>query len=88
MKLELKTENESSSKKIFSISVGFVIISLIILISNISFKLGNVSRYYEINYLCRVLMFDKSPSNFKKLSNHTKLKSKQNIWQFCKDMIN
>ena len=69
MKFEVNTENDDISKSSFSIVLVFSIISLIILISNISIKMGPISRNHEINYLCKLLIIEKTPSNFKKLSN-------------------
>ena len=87
MKIELKTDNEHSSKSIFSVSIIFVIISIIVIFSNISFKLGKISKNYEISYLCKLLTVEKSPSNFKKLSMYTKLSIKQKNCDFCRELI-
>ena len=87
MKFELKTENEKYSK---SFSYVFWIVSILMLISilcNIAFKLGIISRNYQVAYNCRLLSVEKSKSNFKKLSNLSNLKSKQKIWEFCKEFV-
>ena len=47
-----------------------------------------VSRNYQIKYSCNVLSVDKSTSNFNKLSRLSKLKSKQQIWDFCRKVVN
>ena len=87
MKFELKTENENYSKS-FSYFVGiFFSISLIIILSDVAFKLRTISRDYEIEYHCRLLSVEKSKTNFKKLSRLSKLTSKQLIWEFCKEVI-
>ena len=87
MKFELKTDNENYSKS-FSIFLGFVfIISLIIILSDYVLKLGIISRNYEIEHNCRLLSVEKSTTNFKKLSKLTNLKSKQRIWEFCKEVV-
>ena len=80
MKLELKTENKYSTKSFLYIFSPFFIIAIIIIFTNISLKLGNISRQFEINYLCRILTVDKSKSNFKKLSKFTNIKN--NIFHF------
>ena len=88
MKFELKTENENYSK---SISQFFSIVffsALIIIICNISLKLGIISRKHEIDYSCRLLSVEKSKPHFKKLSILSNLKSKQQIWEFCRLVIN
>ena len=87
MKFELKTENENYSKS-FSFLLGIVFIfTFIITLSDFALKLGIISRNYEIEYNCRLLSIEKSTTNFKKLSRLSKLKSKQRIWEFCKDVV-
>ena len=87
MKLELKTENENYSKSFLHILITVFIISLIIFLCDVVLKLGIISRHYEIEYKCRILSVEKSTTNFKKLSRLSKLKSKQRIWEFCKEFI-
>ena len=87
MKLELKTVNDDVSSSFFPFFVIFTIILFIIIISNISLRLGNISRHYQVNYLCKLLLIDKSQPNFKKLSRITKIKSKSDIWEFCRETI-
>ena len=87
MKFELKTENENYSKSI-SYFFGLVfIISLIVILGDVAIKLGIISRHYQIEYNCRLLSFEKSTTNFKKLSMLSSLKSKQRIWEFCREVI-
>ena len=87
MKLELKTENDYFSKEILSVFLIFISIFLIVIISNISLKLGIISRDYEINYLCRLLTVDKSSSIFRKLSKLSNQNSKQKVWDLCREII-
>ena len=84
MKLELKTVNDDSYKSFSPYLFIFAIILFIIIVSNISLKLGNISRDYQVNYLCKLLTIQKSQSNFKKISKITKIKGKSDIWEFCK----
>ena len=87
MKFELKTENEKYSKS-FSFFLGIVfIITLIITLSDFVLKLGVIARNYEIEYNCRLLYVEKSTNNFKKLSKLSNLKSKQIIWEFCREVV-
>ena len=87
MKFELKTENENISKPI-SYFLGFVFIfSLIIILGDVAIKLGIISRHYQIEYNCRLLSFEKSTTNFKKLSMLSNLKSKQRIWELCREVV-
>ena len=84
MKFELKTENEIYSNSFSNFFKISSILALLIISSDISLKLGRISRHYQIEYSCRLLSVEKSKSNFKKLSRLTTLKSKQKIWEFCK----
>ena len=87
MKFEVKTDNHDISQSYFSFLLSFAIISIIIILSNISFKLGPISRYYEINYLCKLLLVEKTSSNFNKLSNITNQTTKQKVWDFCREIV-
>ena len=88
MKFELKTENENYSKS-FSNFFGIVFIfTLIIIFSDCALKLGIISRNHKIEYNCRLLSVEKSKTHFKKLSMLSNLKSKQQIWEFCSEVIN
>ncbi len=87
MKFELKTENENYSKS-FSQFFGIIFfISLIVILCDVSLKLGIISRNHEIEYNCRLLSVEKSKTHFKKLSRLSNLKSKQLIWELCKEVI-
>ena len=87
MKFELKTENENFSKSFSHVFFTVSILALIIIFSDLALKLGIISRDYHINYKCRLLSVEKSTTNFKKLSKLSKLKSKQKIWEFCRDVV-
>ncbi len=87
MKLELKTENEHYSKR-FTFFFGAVFtLALIIILSDIAIKLGIISRNYQIEYNCKLLSFKKSTTNFKNLSRLSNIKSKQRIWEFCREVV-
>ena len=87
MKFEVKTENDEISKSSFSVFLVFAFTSLIILVSNISMKVGTISRNYEINYLCKLLIIEKSSSNFNKLSKLTNQTNKQKMWDLCREIV-
>ena len=87
MKFELKTENENYSKSFSQVLGIFFILALIIPICDIALKLGIISRHYQIDYNCRLLSVEKSKTNFHKLSRISKLKSKQRIWEFCREVL-
>ena len=87
MKLELKTENENYLKS-FSQLFGLVItFTLFIILCDVALKLGIISRNHKIEYNCRLLSVEKSKPHFKKLSRLSNLKSKQQIWEFCREVI-
>ena len=88
MKLEVKTQNDDYSKSLVTVFLSFCLISLLIILSNISIKFGRISRHYEINYLCKLLIIEKSSFNFKKLSKLTNQTSKQKIWEICRELSN
>ena len=85
MKFEIKTDQNRFSDKL-SLSLAISIITFIaIIFTNISLRINKLTRYYEINYLCKLIIVDKSQSNFKKLSKLTKQIKKQKIWDFCRE---
>jgi len=87
MKFELKTEKENYSKS-FSQFFGIVFfLTLIIILCDVALKLGTISRNHKIEYNCRLLSVEKSKSNFKKLSKLSNLKTKQRIWEFCREVV-
>ncbi len=86
MKFELKTENDNYSKSFIQLFITFFMLGLIIIFCDVALKLRYISRYYQIEQKCRLLLFEKSTTNFKKLSRLSNLKSKQKIWEFCKDV--
>ena len=87
MKFELKTENENYSKSISKFFGIVLFISLIIILCDVAFKLGTISRNHKIDYNCRLLSVEKSKPYFKELSKLSNLKSKQQIWEFCREVI-
>ena len=87
MKFELKTENENYSKSISQFFSIFFFITLIIILCDVALKLAIISRNHKIEYNCRLLSIEKSKPHFKKLSRLSNLKSKQQIWQFCREVI-
>ena len=87
MKFEVKTQNDDFSRSSSSVFLALAIFSLLIILSNITIKLGTISRNSEINYLCKFLIVENKSSNFKKLSKLSKLTSKQKIWDLCKEIV-
>ena len=87
MKFELKTENENYSKSFSYVFKAVFFISLIIIFCDVTNKIGIISRNYHINYNCKLLSVEKSPSNFNKLSRLSNLKTKTKIWEFCREFL-
>ena len=87
MKLELKTESENTLKIFLDFFKTFFILALFVIFCDTALKLGIISRHYQIEYKCRLLSFEKSTSNFKKLSKLSNLKNKQKIWEFCREVV-
>ena len=87
MKFELKTESEHYPKSISQFFGIVFFITLIIILCDIALKLGIISRNHIIEYNCKLLSVEKSRPHFKKLSRLSNLKSKQQIWDFCREVI-
>ena len=87
MKFELKTENENYSNSVSKVFKTVFTLVLIIILCDVAFKLRIISRHYQIDHYCRLLAVQTSKPLFKKLSNLSKLKSKQGIWEFCREVI-
>tara|TARA_B100000674_G_scaffold325200_1_gene271092 strand:+ start:162 stop:428 length:267 start_codon:yes stop_codon:yes gene_type:complete len=85
MRFEIKTDQNRFSDKL-SLSFAISILTFFaIVFTNISLNINKLSSYYQINYLCKLILVDKSKSNFKKLSKLTKQIKKQKIWDFCRE---
>ena len=87
MKFELKTENENYVRSLSKFFGMVFFLTLIIILSDIALKLRIISRNHEIDFNCRILSVEKSKPHFKKLSRLSNLKSKQQIWEFCREVI-
>ena len=87
MKFELKTENKNYLEKFSNNLMTISTLVLIVIFCDASLKLRIISRHYQIQYDCIILSVEKSKSNFKKLSRLSNLKSKQRIWEFCKEFV-
>ena len=87
MKFELKTDNNNYSKSILHVFRTVFNLAIVIILCDVALKLGNISRNYQIEYYCRHLSAEKSKNIFKKLSSLSNLKSRQRIWEFCRDVV-
>ena len=86
MKFEFKTEKQDYSKPFLLLFFTIVTTSFLLIIVSISIKLGKISKYYEINYLCKLLTIEKKTFDFKKLSKLTNETNKQKIWNLCQEI--
>ncbi len=87
MKFELKTEKEYYSKSFLQFFGIVFFLTLIIILCDTALKLGIISKNHKIEYNCRLLSVEKSQLHFKKLFRLSNLKSKQQIWEFCREVI-
>ena len=87
MKFELKTENNNYSKSFLNFFGIFFVGSLTFILCDIALNLGTLARHHEIEYSCKLLSVEKSAARFKKLSKLSDLKSKQRIWDFCREVV-
>ena len=87
VKFEVKTQNDDLWKSSFSFLLPIALFSFIVILSNISIKLGAISRHYEMKYLCNLLTLERSSLYFKKLSKLTNQNTKQKMWDLCREII-
>ena len=87
MKFEVKTQNDNLWISSLPVLLSIAFLSFIVILSNISIKLGAISRHYEIDYLCKLLTIDKSSLNLKKLSKLTNQNTKQKMWDLCREIV-
>ena len=87
MKFEVKTQNDDFSKSSFSLFLVLALLSFIVVLSSISIKLAIISRFYEINYFCKLLKIEKTSSNFKKLTKLTNQTSKPKLLDLCREIV-
>ena len=84
MRFEVKTDQRRFSEYVSGIFLVTVFLFFGVLFFNIVLSLQKISRYYETNYLCKLILVEKSSHNFKKLERIINQKNKQKIWDFCK----
>ena len=84
MRFEVKTDQRRFSEHFSEIFLVTFILFFGVLFFNLVLSLQKISRYYETNYLCNLILVEKSSNNFKKLEKLINQKNKQKIWDFCK----
>ena len=84
MRFEVKTDQPRFSEYFSGILLVTVLLSFGIIFFNLMLSLQKISRHYETNYLCKLILIEKSSYNFKKIERIINQKNKQKIWDFCK----
>ena len=84
MRFEVKTDQRRFSEYFSEIFLVTFILFFGVLFFNLVLSLHKISRYYETNYLCKLILVEKSSYDFKKLERIINQKNKQKIWDFCK----
>ena len=84
MRFEVKTDQRRFSEYFSEIFLVIVLLFFSTLLFNLVLSLQKISRYYETNYLCKLILVEKSSYDFKKLERIINQKNKQKIWDFCK----
>ena len=84
MRFEVKTDQRRFSEYFSEIFFVTVLLFFGALFFNLVLSFQKISRYYETNFLCKVILVDKSSNSFKKLGKIINQTNKQKIWEFCK----
>ena len=84
MRFEVKTDQRRFSEHFSEILLVTFLLFFSVLFFNLMLSLQKISRHYETNYLCKLILVEKSSYNFKKLERIINQKNKQKIWDFCK----
>ena len=87
MRFEIKTDNQIINSRFMSIIFISFLVFLTTVFTSISLNLSKISNYFEVNYLCRVFLLEKSSFDSKKLSKLTNQKNKQKMWDLCKEIL-
>ena len=87
MKFELKTDSDNYSKSFSHFLKTVFFSALLIILCDLSLKFGIISKHYQIEFNCKILTVEKSPSHIKKLSRLSNLRNKQKILEFCRDFV-
>ena len=84
----MRFEVNTDVQKITDVNLWFILIGLItfiIFLTNLSINLRKITRNFEIDYLCKIILVDKKSSNLKKLYRLTGLKNKQQVRELCQE---
>ena len=84
MRLEVKTDQRRFPNYLSEMVLVIMLLFFSFLFLDLVFNLRKISRYYQTNYLCKLILVEKSSNNFKKLGRIINQTNKQKIWDFCK----
>ena len=87
MKFELKTDIDNNLKSFSHFFRTVFATALLIILCDLSLKLGVISKHYQIEFNCKILTVKKSSFTIKKLSSLSSLNNKQRILEFCRDFV-
>jgi len=87
MKFEVQTEKDQISKSFLSVFLISLFLLFLFIFSGIAINLRKISKYYEINYLCKLLIIEKSSFDFNKLSRLSNQTSKLKMFDLCKEFV-
>ena len=87
MRFEVKTDNQIFSNRIMSVIFISGLSFFISILTSLSLNLSKISNLFEVNYLCKLFIIEKSSFDTKRLSRLTKQTSKQNMWDLCKEIL-
>ena len=84
----MRFEVNTDVQKITDVNFWVILIGLIafiIFLTDLSLNLRKITRNFEIDYLCKIILVDKKSSNLKKLYRLTVLKNKQQVRELCQE---
>ena len=84
MRFEVNTDVQKISDVNFWV-ILFGLIMLVIFLTDLSLNLRKITRNFEIDYLCKIILVDKKSSNLNKLYRLTGLKNKQQVRELCQE---
>ena len=86
MRFEVKTDQSRISENFSWIILISMLTFLGILLSNLTISVGKISKIYELEFLCKRILVEKSSKSFKRFSKLTNQPNKQKIWDLCKEI--
>ena len=87
MRFEVKTDNQIFSNRFISLIFISGLFFLVFVLTSISMNISRISNYFEVNYLCKLFLLEKSSFDTKRISRLTNQTSKQKMWDLCKEIL-